>query len=132
MLLKTIDWDKGKFKIDEPEWKTSEGSIETSKLEIMPDEDETSTDQIESETYFDFDFGLILDAFETENRLSLEFPTGFQVNQFMETLKEKFKLNSDCDTKEKLAERQIQLKKLSDNNQLMSFYKISGISLQTL
>ena len=119
--METIDWDKGKFKIDEPEWDTSEGPIETSKLEIMPDEDETSTDQIENETYFDFDFGLILDAFETENRLSLEFPTGFQVNQFMETLKEKFKLNLDCDTKEKLAERQIQLEKLSDNNQLMSF-----------
>ena len=53
--------------------------------------------------------------------MSLEFPTGFQVNQFMETLKENFKLNSDCDAKEKLAERQIQLEKLSDNNQLMSF-----------
>ena len=104
MLLETIDWDKGEFKIDEPEWETSvpEGPNETSKLEIMPDDDETSTEQIESET--DFDFGLILDAFETENILSLEFPTGFQVNQFMETSKENFKLSSDCDRKEKLAE----------------------------
>ena len=108
LLLETVDWDKVEFKIDEPEWEISvlDEPNETSELEITPDEDETNTDQIESENYFgqlEVDFGLILDALETENSLSLEFLNGFQVNQFMETSKENLKLDSDWDTKEKLA-----------------------------
>ena len=118
-----LDWDKEEFKIDEPEWEISvlEEPNETSELEIMPDEDETGTDQIESENYF----GLILDDLEIGNTLPLEFPNGFQVNQFMETSKENLKLDSDWDTKEKLAKRQIQLlDKVSVHNQLMTFLKI--------
>ena len=77
LLLETIDWDKEEFKIDELEWEISvlDDPNKTSKLEIMPDENEINTEQ--------------LDALQSENSLLLEFLNRFEVNQFMEIIKEK-------------------------------------------